>query len=84
MMANVAGMSRTSFSERFTSLMGVTPLGYVTQWRMQIARRNLIETDAPLMRIAESIGYGSEAAFNRAFKRQFNATPGEMRRASTR
>ncbi|MEM8744039.1 MAG: AraC family transcriptional regulator [Pseudomonadota bacterium] len=84
MMASEAGMSRTSFSERFTSLMGIAPLGYVTQWRMQLARRDLIETDQPLMQIAERVGYGSEAAFNRAFKRQYDATPGETRRASAR
>ncbi len=80
-MAGEAGMSRTSFAERFTSLMGMTPLAYVTQWRMQRARRELIETDQPLIAIAEQVGYGSEAAFNRAFKRHFDVTPGETRRA---
>ncbi len=82
MMASEAGMSRTTFAEKFTSLMGMTPLGYVTHWRMQQARRELVETERPLAAIAEQVGYGSEAAFNRAFKRQFDATPGEMRRTS--
>ncbi len=81
-MATEAGMSRTIFAERFTSLMGMTPLGYVTHWRMQLARRELIETDQPLIEIATHVGYGSEAAFNRAFKRQFDITPGEMRRSA--
>lgn len=81
-MAGKAGMSRTIFAERFTSLMGMTPLSYVTHWRMQVARRELVDTDHPLIEIAEQVGYGSEASFNRAFKRQFNVTPGEMRRAA--
>ncbi len=80
-MATEAGMSRTIFAERFTSLMGMTPLSYLTHWRMQLARRQLVETSTPLAAIAEQVGYGSEAAFNRAFKRQFDATPGEMRRS---
>ena len=80
-MATKAGMSRTVFAERFTSLVGMTPLRYVTHWRMQRARRELVDTDRPLIEIAVQVGYGSEAAFNRAFKRQFGATPGEMRRS---
>ena len=47
---------------------------------MEKARRDLRDTDLPLIDIAENIGYSSEAAFNRAFKRQFNQTPGQMRR----
>ena len=81
-MALEAGMSRTIFAERFTSLVGMTPLGYVTHWRMQLARRELTQTDRSIIEIAENVGYGSEAAFNRAFKRQFDQTPGEMRRRS--
>lgn len=79
-MALEAGMSRTVFAERFASLMGMTPLNYVTHWRMQEARRKLIDTELPLIDIAEGVGYGSEAAFSRAFKRQFDVTPGELRR----
>ena len=44
------------------------------------ARRKLIDTEQPLIEIAEGVGYGSEAAFSRAFKRQFDVTPGELRR----
>ena len=81
-MAYEAGMSRTVFAERFTSLVGMTPLGYVTHWRMQLAKRELVQTDRSIIDIAENVGYGSEAAFNRAFKRQFDQTPGEMRRVA--
>ncbi|MBG6172442.1 AraC-like DNA-binding protein [Labrenzia sp. EL_208] len=79
-LAREAGMSRTVFAERFTDLVGMTPLAYVTHWRMEKARRDIHDTDLPLIDIAENIGYASEAAFNRAFKRQFNQTPGQMRR----
>ena len=73
-------MSRTVFAERFSALMGMTPLSYVTHWRMQEARRALIESRHSMIEIAEHVGYGSEAAFTRAFKRQFDVTPGELRR----
>ncbi len=79
-LAREAGMSRTVFADRFTSLVGMTPLAYVTHWRMERARREIRDTDLPLIDIAERIGYSSEAAFNRAFKRQFNQTPGQVRR----
>lgn len=79
-MAEAAAMSRTVFAERFTALVGMTPMGYVTHWRMQLARRQLVATNDPLIEIAERVGYSSEASFNRAFKRQFDATPGELRR----
>lgn len=80
-MAKRVGMSRTSFAERFHKLVGMTPLGYVTYWRMQLARRKLLTTDASLADIAHLVGYGSEAAFNRAFKRAIGQTPGQMRRS---
>ncbi len=79
-MAAEAGMSRTVFAERFTSLIGMTPHRYVTEWRMQRARRSLSDTDDSIIEIAETVGYGSEAAFTRAFKRQFDITPGAFRR----
>ncbi|MEP2704726.1 MAG: AraC family transcriptional regulator [Roseibium sp.] len=79
-LAREAGMSRTVFAERFASLVGMTPLAYVTHWRMERARREIRDTDLPLIDIAERIGYNSEAAFSRAFKRQFDKTPGQLRR----
>ncbi|MGI9475498.1 MAG: AraC family transcriptional regulator [Hyphomicrobiaceae bacterium] len=82
-MAAEAGMSRSIFADRFTSLMGMPPLTYVTQWRMQLARRLLLDTEHRLIEIAERVGYASEAAFNRAFKRHFDVTPGELRRETS-
>lgn len=83
-LAREAGMSRTVFADRFSALVGMTPLAYVTHWRMERARREIRETELPLIDIAERIGYSSEAAFNRAFKRQFNQTPGQLRRNADR
>lgn len=76
------GMSRTVFADRFRNLMGMTPLEYVTSWRMQIAKRHLVDGELPLAHIANEVGYGSEAAFSRAFKREFDQTPGQVRRGS--
>jgi AraC-like DNA-binding protein len=75
-----AGMSRTKFAERFRTLIGLTPLVYLTRWRMQLARRQLIESDRPLIEIAETAGYRSESAFAHAFKRHFSVAPGRLRR----
>jgi AraC-like DNA-binding protein len=76
-----AGMSRTAFAERFRRLIGMSPLAYVTQWRLQHARRHLLESDASIRHVAERAGYGSEAAFIRAYKKHYGATPAAMRRA---
>ncbi len=75
-----AGMSRTAFATNFAARMGMTPIGYVTEWRLQIARQSLVETVKPLIDLAESVGYGSEAAFSRAFKRRFDLAPARYRR----
>ncbi len=80
-MASVAGMSRTVFSGRFSELMAMTPLAYLTEWRMQVARRLLLETDAPMIDVAEQSGYGSEASFGRVFKKRFNVPPAGYRKA---
>ncbi len=79
-MAAIAGMSRTVFAERFNALIGMTPHNYVTHWRMQLAHRQLAKSSETIIDIAEAVGYGSEAAFTRAFKKQFNVTPGIFRR----
>ncbi len=79
-MARNAGLSRTAFAMRFHELMGMTPIQYLTAWRMQIARRNLIETDASIYQVAEQSGYHSEAAFGRVFKRHFSTAPATYRR----
>ena len=79
-MARHAGLSRTAFANRFHELMGMTPIQYLTAWRMQIARRNLVETDASIYQVAEQSGYRSEAAFGRVFKRHFDTAPATYRR----
>lgn len=76
----IAGMSRTSFATKFAHSVSMTPLGYITHWRMQIARQMLAETDTPIIQIAEAAGYQSEAAFGRVFKKHFDAAPATYRR----
>lgn len=80
-LAHEVGMSRTAFSERFTKLVGRTAMRYVTQWRMRLARMHLRETKEPLVALAGRLGYQSEAAFSRAFKREFGVPPGSIRHA---
>ncbi len=82
-LASVSGLSRTSFSNRFKSLLSVTPLAYMTQWRMQIARKKLKDTSAALIEVAEAVGYQSEAAFSRVFKKQFGIAPVAYRNKGT-
>jgi AraC-like DNA-binding protein len=78
-LAHNAGMSRSAFSARFTQLVGESVMRYLTRWRLQLARTYLRETSDPLAHIAERIGYESEAAFCRAFKRMFGVPPGRVR-----
>jgi AraC-like DNA-binding protein len=79
-MAVEAGMSRSAFAMRFKELVGETPMHYVTRWRMMVAMKWLHEEDAPLSEIASRLGYLSEAAFGRAFKRVVGQSPGAVRR----
>ena len=79
-LAREAGLSRTSFTERFQKLMGATPLTYLTQWRMQKARRILLEEQVALAEVAERSGYRSEAAFARVFKKFYDMGPASYRR----
>ncbi|MEQ6901899.1 AraC family transcriptional regulator [Nocardioides sp. YIM 152588] len=75
-----AGMSRSAFAARFRDLLGEPPMAYVTAWRMDVAARLVAEEDLPLARVAERVGYRSEAAFNRAFRRAHGVTPGTFAR----
>ncbi|NHC16187.1 AraC family transcriptional regulator [Motilibacter deserti] len=79
-LAGEAGLSRSAFAARFTSVMGETAMGYVTSWRMDLAARLVREQSLSLSRIAERVGYRSEAAFNRAFRRAHGVTPGAYAR----
>jgi len=80
LLAKEAGMSRSAFSAHFTRLVGEPVMGYLAQWRMQLARLRLIETTEPLSIISNHLGYQSEAAFSRAFKKMFGVSPGSVRR----
>ncbi len=79
-LASSAGMSRSAFAARFKDLLGQTPLDYVTEWRMQKAIHLLREKDMKLAEVAQVVGYESDAAFHKAFKRVVGAAPGEYRR----
>ena len=76
-LAEAAGMSRSAFAARFKELVGQTPLEYVTEWRMQKAMQLLEQRDKKLIDVARLVGYESDAAFSKAFKRVVGANPGE-------
>ena len=75
-----AGLSRSSLHERFVHFIGQPPMQYLAQWRMQVASGLLRDTDAKLVQIALDVGYESEAAFSRAFKRVAGVSPGAWRK----
>lgn len=79
-LAKAAGVSRSTLVERFTQLVGVPPMQYLAKWRIQLAASQLRASGAGLAEIAERIGYGSEAALVRAFKREVGVTPASYRR----
>ena len=76
-LAEAAGMSRSAFAARFKELLGQTPLEYVTEWRMQKAMQLLQQRDKKLIDVARLVGYESDAAFSKAFKRVVGANTGE-------
>lgn len=78
-LAHEVAMSRSAFSARFTNLVGEPPMQYVARWRMLVARSMLAEGTAALAEIADKLGYRSEAAFSRAFKRETGMSPGAAR-----
>lgn len=78
-LAKRAGMSRTLLVNRFTEHLGVAPMTYLINWRMQLAARMLTDRRMTLSRIASAVGYDSEAAFSRAFKRCTSLSPGLWR-----
>lgn len=79
-LAKMAGASRTVLVERFTRFLGEPPLAYLARWRLQLAARLLEATDHKVLQVAQEVGYGSEPAFNRAFKRSFEVPPAQYRR----
>jgi AraC-like DNA-binding protein len=78
-LARAAALSRSAFVERFTTLMGAPPIRYLTALRLQAARRRLEESRASVGELAYQVGYGSEEAFSRAFKREFGMSPARWR-----
>ena len=82
-LAREVGMSRSGFSARFSQLVGDSAKRYLTQWRMQLARAQLQQTSDSLAVLADRLGYQSEAAFCRAFKREFGVPPGRVRQNSS-
>ena len=82
-LAHEVAMSRSAFAARFTDLVGETPMHYVARWRMQVAATSLREEGSTLGELALRLGYGSEAAFSRAFKRIIGVSPGAVRRAAS-
>nr|WP_308200156.1 helix-turn-helix transcriptional regulator [Kibdelosporangium philippinense] len=73
-------LARATFARRFADLVGEPPLSYLTWWRMTTAGQLLSRGDQPLAAIARQVGYQSEFAFSKAFKREFSLPPSDYRR----
>ncbi|MFY8351154.1 cupin domain-containing protein [Pseudoalteromonas sp. SSM20] len=81
-LAGIAAMSRSNFADKFTKMVGSSPVKYLVIWRMLIARKLLITTDMSIADIAEKSGYDSEAAFRKAFKQNQGEAPGAVRNSA--
>lgn len=79
-LAGQVGVSRSALVERFTRYLSEPPMTYLTRWRLQLAARALARTPKGVAEIASEVGYESESAFNRAFKREFSLPPAQYRR----
>jgi len=80
-LARKVGLSRSALAQRFTDLLGQPPMQYLARWRMQIAAQELLIGSKSLAAVAEHIGYESEAAFSRAFRREFGMPPAGWRKS---
>lgn len=80
-LAKLGGASRTAFARAFSAATGETPRAWLTRLRLELARDAVENSDAKLARIAADVGYASEFALSRAFKRRFGVAPGILREA---
>jgi len=80
-LADAVHLSRSAFAERFSLLIGMPPMAYLAQWRMQVAAQRLRDSRQGIAQVALEVGYASEAAFARAFKRALGCTPAVWRRS---
>ena len=79
-LASIACLSRSAFAERFSQMMGQPPLAYLTQYRLRLATRLLIQQDMSISKISEKVGYASETAFSQAFRRQYEVSPSQYKK----
>jgi AraC-like DNA-binding protein len=79
-LARSVGLSRTRMVERFRHFLGISPMAYLAQWRLRLGAQILQSSEDSVAEIAAAVGYGSESAFNRAFKREFHCPPAQFRR----
>jgi len=79
--SHIDKQTRSALAEHFSRFIGMAPMQYLAHWRLQVAAQKLKGTSASLAQIAEAIGYESEAAFSRAFKKKFGSAPATWRRA---
>ena len=82
-LARRVGLSRTRFAERFRHFLGEPPMSYLARWRVKLAAEILQATEASVAEVADRVGYGSEAAFSRAFKRELHCPPAQFRKNRT-
>ena len=80
-LAREAALSRSALADRFVALVGEPPMQYLTRWRLALAAQRLRSDREAIARVAERSGYESEAAFSRAFKREFGMPPAAWRKA---
>ena len=79
-LAKRVGLSRTRLAQRFRHFLGESPIAYLAKWRLKLGAEILQATEDSVAEVAAAVGYGSEAAFNRAFKREFDCPPAQFRR----
>src|SRR6185369_10876973 len=81
-LAKETGLSRSVLAERFRHYLNEPPMAYLTRWRIQLGAQMLASTNYSVIQVASEVGYESEAAFNRVFKREFTVPPAHFRRQS--